>query len=192
MAAEQGIDVDEEGFRRLMAEQRAPRQGRRPGARRSAHARPLGVPLGARRRAQTSSPATSRSTREADGHRDHRRRPGCCPRAARGRRRSRSSSTDAVLRRGRRPAAPTGARSRSTPRGREAELTVVDVQQPLPGLIVHRVTVLSRRGAPRRPGARAASTRPAGVGVAQPLRDAPAARGAAARARRHRRRRPAR
>src|SRR5581483_5826051 len=38
---------------------------------------------------------------------------------------------------------PDWGRLRVNNNGREAELTVVDVQQPVPGLITHRVTVLS-------------------------------------------------
>ena len=60
IAAEQGLSVDEDGFRRLMAEQRqrakADAQARKTGAR-----RPVGVPGGARRgRRRSSSPATPR------------------------------------------------------------------------------------------------------------------------------------
>ena len=48
IAAEQGLTVDEDGFRRLMAEQRHPGQGRRAGAQ-DRPRRPVGVPVGARR-----------------------------------------------------------------------------------------------------------------------------------------------
>ena len=59
MAAEQGLAVDEDGFRRLMAEQRA-RAKADAAAKKTAHARPVGLPVRARPRRRPSSPATPR------------------------------------------------------------------------------------------------------------------------------------
>ena len=52
MAAEQGIEVDEAGFRRLMAEQRA-RAKADAQAKKTGAPRPVAVPLGARDAAQS-------------------------------------------------------------------------------------------------------------------------------------------
>ena len=70
MAAEQGLAVDEDGFRRLMTEQRD-RAKADARAKKTGHARPVGVPRGGRRAwaARSSSPATTRSLSEAPGRR---------------------------------------------------------------------------------------------------------------------------
>jgi alanyl-tRNA synthetase len=140
MAAEQGIAVDEAGFRRLMAEQRA-RAKADAQAKKTAHA-----DLSLYRAARDTAEATNFTgyfeiAREAvvtsivgDD--------GLLPAAGEG------DDVEIVL-----DATPFYAegggqqpdwgRITVNSNGREAELTVVDVQQPVPGLITHRVTVLS-------------------------------------------------
>ncbi len=140
MAAEQGITVDEAGFRRLMAEQRA-RAKADAKSKKTAHA-----DLSLYRAAlDTSTPTTFTGyleiAREAvvtaiigDD--------GLLPGAVEG------DDVEIVL-----DATPFYAegggqqadwgRLLVNSHGREAELTVVDVQQPVPGLITHRVTVLA-------------------------------------------------
>ena len=173
-----------------MAEQRA-RAKADAQAKKTGHARPVAVPRGAGARASHEFTGYTEVAREATvtaligGD-------GLLPAAQRGRRGRGRARRDPVLRRGRRPAAPTGAGCASTRAAARRSSTVIDVQQPLPGLIAHRATVLSGEVRPGDVGAGRGRRRAAGVGVAQPLRDPPAARGAAARARRHAPRRPAR
>ncbi|WP_375475268.1 alanine--tRNA ligase [uncultured Jatrophihabitans sp.] len=145
MAAEQGIAVDEDGFRRLMTEQRE--AGKRDAkAKKTAHA-----DLSLYRSARDAGDSTNFTgyyeiSREAvvasvigesaDGS------AGLLPAAGEG------DDVEIVL-----DATPFYAegggqqadwgRITVNAAGREAELRVVDVQQPVPGLITHRVTVLS-------------------------------------------------
>jgi alanyl-tRNA synthetase len=140
MAAEQGLTVDETGFRRLMAEQRA-RAKADAQAKKTAHG-----DLSLYRHALESGARTvftgyQEISREAvvqsiigDA--------GLLPGAGEG------DDVEIVL--DSTPfyaegggQEPDWGRLRVNSSGREAELTVVDVQQPLPGLITHRVTVLS-------------------------------------------------
>jgi alanyl-tRNA synthetase len=140
MAAEQGIAVDETGFRRLMAEQRA-RAKADAQAKKTAHG-----DLSLYRSARDQGAATNFTgyleiAREAIVTSiigDH----GLLPAAAEG------DDVEIVL-----DATPFYAegggqqpdwgRISVNANGREAELAVVDVQQPVPGLITHRVTVLA-------------------------------------------------
>jgi alanyl-tRNA synthetase len=139
MAAEQGIEVDEAGFRRLMAEQRA-RAKADAQAKKTAHT-DLSV--------YRSALDTGRV--EFTGYRELARETtvaaiigadGLLPAAEEG------DDVEIVL-----PVTPFyaegggqlpdwGRITVSAP-GREAELAVVDVQSPLPGLVTHRVSVLS-------------------------------------------------
>src|SRR3954453_15999605 len=140
MAAEQGIAVDEAGFRRLMAEQRA-RAKADARAKKTAHA-----DLSLYRAARDTADAT-----DFTGYFEIAREAvvtsiigdaGLLPAAGEG------DDVEIVL-----DATPFYAegggqqpdwgRITVNSGGREAELTVVDVQQPVPGLITHRVTVLS-------------------------------------------------
>jgi alanyl-tRNA synthetase len=140
MAAEQGLAVDEAGFRRLMAEQRA-RAKADAQAKKTAHG-----DLSLYRSALDSAKPTTFTgyfeiAREAvvtsiigDG--------GLLPAAGEG------DDVEIVL--DSTPfyaegggQEPDWGRLTVNANGREAELTVTDVQQPLPGLITHRVTVLS-------------------------------------------------
>ena len=140
MAAEQGLTVDEGGFRRLMAEQRH-RAKADARAKKAGHARHGGY-RGDRRRA---------------------RRPGGVHRVRRGRSARAAVARAARRRRGRRRRRPRATRSRwcstgrrSTPRAAASSPTpagsssstarcveVDDVQSPVTGLIVHRARVLS-------------------------------------------------
>ena len=142
MAAEQGISVDEAGFRRLMAEQRA-RAKADAQAKKTAHG-----DLSVYRSALTDG------TVEFTGYRELEREAtvtaiigtgssgGPLPAAGEG------DDVEVVL-----DATPFYAEGGGqqpdwgrlvvNAPGRDAELTVVDVQQPIPGLIAHRVTVLS-------------------------------------------------
>jgi alanyl-tRNA synthetase len=139
MAAEQGIEVDESGFRRLMAEQRA-RAKADAAAKKTSH-----LDLSVYRAALESGPATftgyTEVVREATvtaliGP------DGLLPAAHEG------DDVEVILDStpfyaeggGQQP--DWGRLTVNAP-GREAELTVVDVQSPLPGLIAHRSTVLS-------------------------------------------------
>jgi alanyl-tRNA synthetase len=140
MAAEQGISVDEDGFRRLMAEQRA-RAKADAQAKKTAHA-----DLSAYRAALDSSAPTNFTgyyeiAREAivtsiigDA--------GLLPAAGAG------DDVEIVLdatpfyAEGGGQQADAGRLLVNAP-GREAVLDVVDVQQPVPGLIVHRARVRS-------------------------------------------------
>jgi alanyl-tRNA synthetase len=139
MAAEQGIEVDEDGFRRLMAEQKAL-------AKADAQAKKTGhVDLSLYRS------ALERGTVEFTGYTEIAREAtvtgllgpsGLLPAAHEG------DEVEVVL-----DATPFYAegggqladwgRLLVNTGDREAELTVVDVQQPLPGLIAHRATVLA-------------------------------------------------
>ncbi|MGI8678667.1 MAG: alanine--tRNA ligase [Jatrophihabitans sp.] len=140
MAAEQGISVDEPGFRRLMAEQRV-RAKADARAKKTAHA-----DLSLYRSALDTTAPT-----DFTGYLEIAREAvvtsvigatGLLPAA------SEDDDVEIVL-----DATPFYAegggqqpdwgRISVNSNGREAELTVVDVQQPVPGLIVHRVTVLS-------------------------------------------------
>ncbi|GAB2462755.1 alanine--tRNA ligase [Jatrophihabitans fulvus] len=140
MAAEQGVAVDEQGFRTLMAEQRA-RAKEDARAKKTGHA-----DLSIYRTALDSTAPTLFT-----GYQEIAREAvvtsilgpdGLLPAAGQG------QDVEIVL-----DATPFYAegggqqadwgRLSVNANGREAELTVVDVQQPVPGLIVHRVSVLS-------------------------------------------------
>ncbi len=139
MAAEQGITVDETGFRRLMAEQRA-RAKADAQAKKTAHG-DLSVYRSALEAGAVEFTGYREVVREARitaviGE------DGALAVAGEG------DEVEVVL-----DATPFyaegggqqpdwGRISVAAP-GREAELTVVDVQSPLPGLVSHRVTVLS-------------------------------------------------
>jgi alanyl-tRNA synthetase len=140
MAAEQGISVDEAGFRRLMAEQRA-RAKMDAQAKKTAHG-DLSLYRGALDSAEpTNFTGYLEIAREAvvtaiigDD--------GLLSAAGEG------DDVEIVL--DSTPfyaegggQEPDWGRLTVNSNGREAELTVVDVQQPLPGLITHRATVLS-------------------------------------------------
>jgi alanyl-tRNA synthetase len=140
MAAEQGLTVDEPGFRRLMAEQRA-RAKADAQSKKTAHG---DVSL-YRSALESGRPTTFTGYQEI----------------------AREALVQSIIGAGALlPAAgegedveivldvtpfyaegggqePDWGRLSVNAGGREAELTVVDVQQPLPGLITHRVTVLS-------------------------------------------------
>ncbi len=140
MAAEQGITVDEPGFRRLMTEQRA-RAKADAQAKKTAHG-----DLSLYRSALDSAAPTNFT-----GYLEIAREAvvtsiigdvGLLPAAGEG------DDVEIVL--DSTPfyaegggQQPDWGRITVNSQGREAELTVVDVQQPLPGLITHRVTVLS-------------------------------------------------
>jgi alanyl-tRNA synthetase len=139
MAAEQGIDVDERGFRQLMAEQRA-RAKADAKAKKTAHS-DLSVYRSALEAGAVDFTGYTEVVREA-------------------------RVTALIGEDGLRPAAhegeeveivldvtpfyaegggqlPDQGRISVSAGDREAELAVVDVQQPVPGLIVHRATVLT-------------------------------------------------
>jgi len=139
MAAEQGVTVDKPGFRRLMAQQRA-RAKADANAKKTAHG-----DLSVYRSALDAGPVDFTGYREvfrearitaiigADG-----------PLAGAGE----GDEVEVVLdttpfyAEGGGQQADWGRLSVNAP-GRDAELTVVDVQSPLPGLVTHRVAVLS-------------------------------------------------
>ncbi|HEU5267488.1 MAG TPA: alanine--tRNA ligase-related protein, partial [Jatrophihabitans sp.] len=140
MAAEQGITVDEAGFRHLMAEQRA-RAKADAKAKKAAHA-DLSLYRAARDAAEpTNFTGYFEISREAIVTAligEH----GLLPAAAEG------DDVELVL--DSTPfyaegggQQPDWGRIRVNSNGRDAEIAVVDVQQPVPGLITHRVTVLS-------------------------------------------------
>jgi alanyl-tRNA synthetase len=142
MAAEQGISVDEPGFRRLMAEQRA-RAKADAQAKKAAHG-DLSV----------YRSALADGTVEFTGYRELEREAtvtaiigtdpsgGLLPAAGEGDDVEIVLDTTPFYAEGGGQQPDWGRLTVNAP-GRDAELTVVDVQQPIPGLIAHRVTVLS-------------------------------------------------
>ena len=182
MAAEQGLDVDEDGFRRLMAEQRERAKAdakAKKGKHRDAGAyREVADALGPAGRVHRLRRGGQRG--HGPRHRDGRRR-----RAAASARATRSSSCWTARRSTPRAAAssPTRASSSSTT---GARLEVLDVQSPITGLIVHQARVLDGEVAARRrrPGAR--RRRAAPRDLARPHRDPHGAQGVPRGARRDR------
>jgi alanyl-tRNA synthetase len=139
MAAEQGLSVDEAGFRRLMAEQRA-RAKADARAKKTAHG---DVSL--------YRSALAEGAVEFTGYRELAREAtvtaiigddGLLSGAGEGDDVEIVLDTTPFYAEGGGQQADWGRLSVNAP-GREAELTVVDVQSPLPGLVTHRVTVLS-------------------------------------------------
>jgi alanyl-tRNA synthetase len=139
MAAEQGISVDEAGFRRLMAEQRA-RAKADAQAKKTAHGE-----LSLYRSALESGAV------EFTGYRELQREAtitallgdaGPVAAATEGDEVEIVLDSTPFYAEGGGQQADWGRLSVNAP-GREAELTVLDVQQPLPGLIVHRASVLA-------------------------------------------------
>ncbi|MDT4939485.1 MAG: alanyl-tRNA synthetase [Pseudonocardiales bacterium] len=139
MAAEQGISVDEPGFRRLMAEQRA-RAKADSLAKKTAH-----IDLSLYRSALESGAV------EFTGYREIAREAtvtaiigehGLLPAAGEGDEVEIVLDVTPFYAEGGGQQADMGRLSVNAP-GREAEVTVVDVQSPLPGLVAHRSTVLS-------------------------------------------------
>ena len=136
MAADQGVAVDEDGFRRLMSEQKER-------AKADARARKAGLtPATVYREVMDASGITdftgyTEVTSRGDPARAARRRPvGGCGRPGhpcRGR-----PGPHAVLRRGRRPDRRPGPDRLAG----GTILEVYDVQQPVPGLFVHRASVV--------------------------------------------------
>jgi len=143
MAAEQGITVDEAGFRRLMAEQRA-RAKADAKAKKSAHA-DLTIYRTALESGATDFTGYRELAREAtvqsiigapeDGG-------GLLPAAGEGEEVELVLDSTPFYAEGG-GQLPDWGRLSVNAGGREAELTVLDVQQPVPGLIAHRVSVLS-------------------------------------------------
>ncbi|MBE7187518.1 alanine--tRNA ligase [Jatrophihabitans endophyticus] len=139
MAAEQGIAVDEPGFRRLMAEQRA-RAKSDAAAKRTAHL-DLSLYRTALQQGPTAFTGYTEIAREAvvgsligaDG---------LVGAAHEGDEIEVVLDSTPFYAEGGGQQADWGRLSTTGP-GHEAELTVVDVQQPLPGLIAHRAVVLS-------------------------------------------------
>ena len=127
MAAEQGLEVDEDGFRRLMGEQRE-RATRRRAREEGPARRHRGLPRGRRRAwaAGSSSPATTRSSaRAASAAWSRDGEVGAV--GARGRRGRAGARPHAVLRRGRRPARRPGRhRARQRRPGRGPRRAVAD------------------------------------------------------------------
>ena len=139
MAAEQGISVDEAGFRRLMAEQRA-RAKADAQAKKTAHG-DLTVYRGVLDQGRSEFTGYLEIEREATitaliGP------DGLLPAAGEGDELEVVLDSTPFYAEGGGQQADWGRLTVNAP-GREAELTVVDVQQPLPGLIAHRVSVLS-------------------------------------------------
>ena len=143
MAAEQGLAVDEDGLPPADGRAARPGQGRRVGEEDRAR-RPLRLP-----RASPSAPAPTTFTGYDRDRPPRRPSRGLVvdgepvPPRGRGRRGRAGPRPHPVLRRGRRPAR---RRRAHRARQRRASSRSVDVQPPLPGLIVHRGTVLVRRG----------------------------------------------
>ncbi|MCU1655583.1 MAG: alanyl-tRNA synthetase [Pseudonocardiales bacterium] len=139
MAAEQGISVDEAGFRRLMAEQQA-RAKADSRAKKTAHS-DLSVYRSALDAGSVEFTGYREVTREARitaiiGP------AGLLPAAGEGDEVELVLDATPFYAEGGGQQPDWGRLSVNSP-GREAELTVVDVQSPLPGLITHRATVLS-------------------------------------------------
>ena len=139
MAAEQGIAVDEVGFRRLMTEQRA-RAKADAKAKKTAHS-DLSV----------YKSALDAGSVEFTGYREVAREArisavigdaGLLAAAQEGDEVEIVLDATPFYAEGGGQQADWGRLTVNAP-GREAELTVVDVQSPMPGLITHRVTVLS-------------------------------------------------
>ena len=138
MAAEQGLSVDEEGFRRLMREQRERAQADSK-AKKSGHA-----DLAAYRSIVDSGGTTTftglrRGRHRRQGRRGPRQRCVACRPPARG---TRSSSSSTAPRSTPRAAASSPTRARSG-WATAPSSTVDDVQTPMPGVIVHRGRVTS-------------------------------------------------
>ena len=134
MAAEDGVVVDEEGFRRLMREQRqrakADARGQEDRPR-----RPVGLPRGRRRgRAADDVHRLRRGGQRDDGGRPARRRR----RGAGGRRPATRSRWCWTAPRSTPRAAASWPTPAGSPLGDGAVVEVHDVQAPMPGLIVHR------------------------------------------------------
>jgi len=139
MAAEQGITVDETGFRRLMAEQRAMAKADAQ-AKKTAHS-DLSVYRSALDAGAVEFTGYSEVVREARitaiiGD------DGLLAGAGEGDEVEIVLDATPFYAEGGGQQADRGRISVSAP-GRGAELSVVDVQSPLPGLVAHRVTVLS-------------------------------------------------
>ncbi|MGH8963301.1 MAG: alanine--tRNA ligase [Jatrophihabitantaceae bacterium] len=139
MAAEQGISVDEVGFRRLMAEQRA-RAKADARAKKTAHS-DLSIYRAAREAGAVEFTGYLEVTREARvtaiiGE------DGLLPVLHEGEEAEVVLAVTPFYAEGGGQQADWGRLSVNAP-DHEAELTVVDVQSPMPGLITHRVTVLS-------------------------------------------------
>jgi len=143
MAAEQGLTVDEEGFRRLMAEQRqrakADAQARKTGG--------LGDAASSAYRSVLDEAGTSRFTGYVEAEREAR----VTGLLAGGQALAEAGEGDEVevvldatpfYAEGGGQLADTG-RIAVRSGARDAELEVLDVQQPVPGLVVHRARVLS-------------------------------------------------
>jgi alanyl-tRNA synthetase len=140
MAAEQGLTVDEAGFRRLMAEQRA-RAKADAQAKKTAH----GDMSLYRNALDSGAPTTFTGYHEIAREAVVQSIIGDAGLLA-----AAGEGDDVEIVLDTTPFYPEGGgqepdwgRLRVNTGAREAELTVVDVQQPLPGLITHRVTVLS-------------------------------------------------
>ncbi|HEY8302658.1 MAG TPA: alanine--tRNA ligase [Jatrophihabitans sp.] len=139
MAAEQGITVDETGFRRLMAEQRA-RAKADAQAKKTGHL-DLSLYRTALENGQSQFTGYTEVAREATitalvgGD-------GLLPAAHEGDEVEVVLDSTPFYAEGGGQLADWG-RLTVNAGGREAELTVTDVQQPIPGLIAHRATVLS-------------------------------------------------
>ena len=151
MASEQGLTVDEEGFRRLMAEQR--QRAKQDSLEKKTGNADISVFAGLLAK---SGPVEFTGYDEISGRGHGGRAAGQRGERARGRRGHRGRGhpgPDPVLRRGRRPA----GRHRGDPGGQRpgaagGEVEVRDVQTPVPGLIVHRGVGHLRRGRRRRAG----------------------------------------
>ncbi len=140
MASEQGLSVDEEGFRRLMTEQRdrAKADARaKKGQHSDAHAyREVSDSIGRRGGVHR----LRRGGLRGDGARHRRRRPAVATAGARGRRGRAGPGPHPVLRRGRRPARRPG---RHRARQRRAPARCSTCSRRSPGLVVHQVKVLA-------------------------------------------------